>query len=84
MINNALEMQVERYYRNIKTCSQQLGSLQNKSIKSLVTFFPSTFSEIKERGIPINKEKRKFPTISLRFISEEQIPQFQVQSRKQF
>ena len=60
MINNALEMQVERYYRNIKTCSQQLGSLQNKSIKSLVTFFPSTFSELKNEAYQLIRKSENF------------------------
>ena len=63
---------------------QQLRSLQKKCIKSSTTYFPGAFSESKEPDIPIDKEKQKVPIIPLRFISEEQIPHLQVQSRKQF
>ena len=79
-IKNAFEMQVKRYYRNIKTHCQQLRSLRKKEIKSSTTYFPGAFSESKEPDIPI----KKVPIIPLRFISEEQIPHLQVQSGKQF
>ena len=83
-IKNACEMQVERYYRNIKRHCQQFRYLQKKKIKSSTTYFPGAFSESKEPDIPINKGKQKVPIIPLRFISEEQIPHLQVQSGKQF
>ena len=81
-IKNAFEMQVKRYYRNIKTHCQQLRSLRKKEIKSSTSYFPGAFSESKEPDIPINKGKQKVPIIPLRFISEEQIPHLQVQSGK--
>ena len=79
-MKNAFEMQVKRYFRNIKTHCQQLRSLRKKEIKSSTTYFPGAFSESKEPDIPI----KKVPIIPLRFISEEQIPHLQVQSGKQF
>ena len=82
-IENALEMQVEIYYRNIKNINYYKKH-QKKGIKSSTTYFPGASSESKERDISINKEKRKVPIIPLRFISEEQIPHLQVQSGKQF
>ena len=78
-IKNTFEMQVERYYRNIKKHCQQLRSLQKMEIKSSTTYFPGAFSESKEPDIPI----KKVLIIPLRFISEEQIPHLQVQSGKQ-
>ena len=81
-IKNAFEMQVKRYYRNIKKHCQELRSLQKKEIESSTTYFPGAFSESKEPDIPINKGKQKVPIIPLRFISEEQIPHLQVQSGK--
>ena len=68
----------------MKKHGQQLRSLQKKEIKSSTIYFPCAFSESKEPDIPINKEKQKVPIISLRFMSEEQIPHLQVQSGKQF
>ena len=82
-IKNACEMQVERYYRNIKRHCQQFRYLQKKKISS-TTYFPGAISESKEPDILINQGKQRVPIIPLRFISEEQIPHFQVQSGKQF
>ena len=70
-IKNAFEMQVERYYRNIKKHYQQLRSLQKKEIKSSATYFPGAFSESKEPDIPVNKGKQKVRIIPLRFTSEK-------------
>ena len=79
-IKNAFEMQVKRYFRNIKNHCQQLRSLQKKEVKSSTTYFLGAFSESKEPRIPF----KKVPIIPLRFISEEQITHLQVQSGKQF
>ena len=61
-----------------KKCRQQLRSMQKKGIKSSTTYFPGAFSENKEPHIPINRENQKVPIITLRLISEEQIPHLQV------